>query len=319
MPVLPTIKFEGIPRGLAYESWREEFCRKVISCDIEPIGDGPFKYEVSPFPLTTSVALSTGGGSSLSYRTLANDDKLVLLMPDTAPLAMQMAGREMLVMPGQFSFGDSGIHGATATQTTEGCFSSVIFDRKTLLASCPGAEDLIARPAEFDAAAFSLLRSYYDIVRKEPHPMNAATGAIVGQHLLDLTVLMLGADRDLSRMAELGGGAAARFEVLKKDILSAISDPGLNVAALAAKHRLSIRYVQYLFERAGTSFTDFVLEQRLALAMRLLKHPLHAHRKVADIAHLSGFNSISYFHRAFRQRFDMTPTDARVAAKSESP
>jgi AraC-like DNA-binding protein len=52
--------------------------------------------------------------------------------------------------------------------------------------------------------------------------------------------------------------------------------------------------------------------------MRLLGNPLHAHRKIADVALMAGFNSMSYFHRAFRQRFGMTPMEARAAAKGES-
>jgi AraC-like DNA-binding protein len=32
---------------------------------------------------------------------------------------------------------------------------------------------------------------------------------------------------------------------------------------------------------------------------------------VSDIAYLAGFNDVSYFHRAFRRRFAMTPSDMR--------
>lgn len=315
MTVVPKIKFEGDPRGPAYEAWREEFCRKIIACDLAPVGEGTFRYEVSPRPLTASVTLSSGGGSPLSYRTLGGDDKLVLLLPDTAPLDMHMGGRETLLMPGQVSFGDSAIRGATVIQTTAGGFDSIVFDRKTLLACCPTAEDLVARPAPFDPAALGLLRTYVDSLNRQPHPLNAATASVVGQHLLDLTMLTLGVDGDLAKMAESGGVAAARFEMVKADILARLSSPDLNIAILAARHRFSVRYFQYLFERAGTSFTEFVLEQRLLLAMRLLANPLHAHRKIADISLMAGFNSMSYFHRAFRRRFDMTPAEARAARR----
>ena len=54
-----------------------------------------------------------------------------------------------------------------------------------------------------------------------------------------------------------------------------------------------------------------VLEQRLVRAARLLRDPRHLARKVSDIAYLAGFNDMSYFHRAFRRRFGMTPSDMR--------
>lgn len=313
----PKITFEGPPSGAAYEAWREEYCRKVISCDLSPLSGGMFSYEVMPVQLTASVALLSSHGSAMHYRTHAIVDKLVLLIPDSAPLDMRTDRREALIMPGQVSFGDSGVQDAVVVQRTAGAFRSIIFDRRTLLASCPTAEDLIARPALVDAAALTLLRAYEDIVRNESHRFNGPTASIVGQHLIDLTALVLGAG-DRARITESGSVAAARFEIVKADILAQLSNPGFTIVALAARHRVSVRYVQYLFERAGTSFTEFVLEQRLLIAKRLLASPIEARRKIADIALLAGFNSISYFHRAFRQRFGMTPTEARAKMKSGS-
>jgi AraC-like DNA-binding protein len=63
-----------------------------------------------------------------------------------------------------------------------------------------------------------------------------------------------------------------------------------------------------------------VLEQRLLRAARLLRDPLHRSRKVSDIAHVAGFNDVSYFHRTFRRRFGMTPSDMRhQAPDAEGP
>jgi len=57
-----------------------------------------------------------------------------------------------------------------------------------------------------------------------------------------------------------------------------------------------------------------VLELRLQKAYRLLTDARHADRKVIDIALSCGFNDLSYFHRSYRARFGMTPSDARAAA-----
>jgi AraC-like DNA-binding protein len=55
-----------------------------------------------------------------------------------------------------------------------------------------------------------------------------------------------------------------------------------------------------------------VLEQRLLLARRFLLQESSRDRKVSDIAYTAGFNDLSYFHRAFRRRFGMTPSDMRT-------
>jgi AraC-like DNA-binding protein len=94
-------------------------------------------------------------------------------------------------------------------------------------------------------------------------------------------------------------------------VLARLGNGDLSLAEVAQRNRASPRYVQMLFERTGRTFSEFVLEQRLIRAARLLRDSLHRSRKVSDIAHLAGFNDVSYFHRAFRRRFAMTPSDMR--------
>src|SRR5262249_4327820 len=107
------------------------------------------------------------------------------------------------------------------------------------------------------------------------------------------------------------GLAAARFDAIRSDILHRIAAPDLSLALVASRHGVSIRYVQHLFERAGTSFTGFVLEQRLNTAYRLLPRPSPPRRQVNDVASATGFAAISYFNRAFKARFAATPRDVR--------
>jgi AraC-like DNA-binding protein len=69
--------------------------------------------------------------------------------------------------------------------------------------------------------------------------------------------------------------------------------------------------VQRLFQRTGSSFSEFVLEQRLLLAHRRLSAPGTSRDKIAAIALDAGFGDLSYFNRSFRKRFDMTPSEWR--------
>jgi AraC-like DNA-binding protein len=155
------------------------------------------------------------------------------------------------------------------------------------------------------------LSQYYDIVMRTAASLDAQTRAAMAQHLIDLAALALGANRDAAAVSRDRGLAAARFEAIKADILARISDSALSLTQVAQRHRASPRYVQMLFERAGTTFSEFVLEQRLLYAHRLLRSSLNSGRKISDIAHMAGFGDVSYFHRAFRKRFGATPADVR--------
>ena len=57
--------------------------------------------------------------------------------------------------------------------------------------------------------------------------------------------------------------------------------------------------------------SQYVLDQRLALAYRRLRDPRLAGRTVSSIAHDAGFGDLSYFNRTFRRR---TASRRRVPA-----
>jgi AraC-like DNA-binding protein len=84
-------------------------------------------------------------------------------------------------------------------------------------------------------------------------------------------------------------------------------------AAVAARHRVPPRYVHKLFESEGV--TQFILRQRLDEAYRMLRDPRFATRSISSIAYDVGFGDISYFNRAFRQRYKVTPSDTRNCAE----
>ena len=100
-----------------------------------------------------------------------------------------------------------------------------------------------------------------------------------------------------------------RLEAIKAEL---VRDPGISLDRLAAQQGVSPRYVQMLFEEAGTTFSEFALERRLDLARGMLTSPRYATWSVTSIALEAGFGDVSYFNRRFKRRFLMTPTDVRV-------
>lgn len=310
---MPLFGYDGDPSGRDYERWREEFCRRVMVVDLMPIGEGPVHCDIIPAQLP-QVRVSCSTGTPIKFTSLGVNDELVLLMAPDSPLHAAMGKRALDIPSRGISLGDASIKGAYVSQLEDGGFKTALIDRKTLLERCPDAEDRVARGLARDPALASLIHQYYDLMIRHAPGLDALAHSAMAQHLIDLVVLALGAGRDEAELAKDRGLAAARFEAIKADILARLGDRTLSLIGVADRHRASPRYVQTLFERAGTTFSEFVLEQRLLLAHRLLKSPLNAVRKVSDIAHLSGFNDVSYFHRCFRRRFGATPADFRAAA-----
>lgn len=135
-------------------------------------------------------------------------------------------------------------------------------------------------------------------------------------HLQDLALLALGARHDPAESARLRGGRAARFHAIRTDIERHLCDPGLSVSWLLARHPMSERTLRALFADAGTTFTDYVRDRRLALAYRRLIDPAQAARPISAIAYASGFCDLSGFNRAFRRRFGISPSEGRTRGSS---
>ncbi|GLR98627.1 MULTISPECIES: AraC family transcriptional regulator [Bradyrhizobium] len=307
----PRLGYTGEPHGPAYEVWREEFCRRVMAADLAPLSDGSFHCDVKALMLPQAT-ISFCNGTPIRFMTLAASDNLALLMAPDSRLQAVMGRRALEVAPLGISLIDASIKGAFVAQLEKGSNKAALFDRRTLLSYCPDAEDSVARPLDHDPALTALLHRYYDFAVQHAPGLDALAQHAVSQHLMDLMVLVLGGRRDATEQAKERGLAAARLEAIKADILARLGDGGLTLADLARRHRASPRTIQLLFERSGVTFSEFVLEQRLLRAARLLCDPIHRAGKISGIAHLSGFNDVSYFHRTFRRRFGMTPMDAKA-------
>jgi AraC-like DNA-binding protein len=156
-----------------------------------------------------------------------------------------------------------------------------------------------------------LLTGYIESAKQLPADADPALLNGIGRHLTDLVGLALGPTRDAAAQAVNGGLKSARLDAVLRAIASNYADPEFSVADVAARLKLSVRYVQDLLHETGTGFADRVLELRLQEACNLLSRAHITHRKVSDIAFSCGFNNLSYFHRAFRRRFGVTPAGAR--------
>jgi AraC-like DNA-binding protein len=77
---------------------------------------------------------------------------------------------------------------------------------------------------------------------------------------------------------------------------------------------VTVHYLHKLFHDEGMTCSAFVLGQRLARAHGILRNPLQSRRGISATAFELGFNDLSYFNRAFRRRYNATPSDVRNGA-----
>lgn len=90
-------------------------------------------------------------------------------------------------------------------------------------------------------------------------------------------------------------------------------DTNLSIPEVCERFHISQTQLSLLFKREmGTSFLQYVLDQRIAHAKELL---LGSGKKICEIALETGFEDPGYFSYCFKQRCGMTPKNYRQGAK----
>jgi AraC-like DNA-binding protein len=195
-------------------------------------------------------------------------------------------------------------------------FRVVRVPRKVLVRYVPAIEDAVATPLRAQSEAVRLLSGYLGLIESLPPLASAEALHLAATHIHDLVGLALGARGDAARLAADRGLGAARLRAAKAAVLAGLGNQHLSVGAVAAKLGISARYLQMLFDRDGTTFSEYLLERRLVHVHKILCGPRRSAFGIAELAFETGFGSLAHFNRAFRRRYGATPSDIRAQAGS---
>jgi AraC-like DNA-binding protein len=240
-----------------------------------------------------------------------NDD-VVFAVPPSAANMVSHRGRELSPIGDAVLLSTADV---LRIDVTSGSHQMVTLSRRRLTPLVPGLEDGFMRPVPRHTDALKLLTRYVRLFDDQRSLATPELRNLMVNHVYDLIALALGATRDAAAIANGRGVRAARLHAIKTEILDSLSHHELSLAGLAARHRVTPRHVQMLFESDGTTFSRFLLDQRLACAHRMLSNPLLAERTISTIAYEAGFGDLSHFNRAFHRRYGETPSDVRAGLR----
>ena len=159
--------------------------------------------------------------------------------------------------------------------------------------------------------AVKLLTRYLDGLQGGDALGNEQQARVFGEHLLDLISMAIGADGDMQQLAERRGVRAVRHAAVLREIERNVSDNKLSAASVAEMLGVTPRYVHFLLEESGRTFSEHVLARRLKAVEALLGDASKGNLKISAIARQVGFTDMSYFNRSFRSHFGDTPTGYR--------
>lgn len=299
-------------------AWREEFARTVLKLDIVPKSRERFRaratiHHSARFSVLRATTSQVDHDAS-SRKMIANDKVSLVWIPSCRARASQL-GRSADLDPGDallMSHGDAG-----GLAFSGNCrYMAVALPKSALAPLVPDIGALFGRRVPGANSALRLLLRYLELAQEDHDAAGQELQILLADHVSDLVALALGATRDATELARTRGLTAARFTAMKDDIRRACRQLDLSIHDVAARHNVTPRYVQRVFEEAGITFTQYLTEQRLLSAHKALRRPASAPVTISTVAYESGFSDVSHFNRVFRRRFGCTPSDMRKSAKS---
>jgi AraC-like DNA-binding protein len=290
------------------EASREIIGRSLMKMNFELRPGVPFNVDMV-FRALPDFALASGTFSAMDcLRTpdLIESDDIILTVALSGNSILHVRGAEVPIGPGS----------AALTRTADVCrcevqsASDVInfrfpFDR--IASQIADLDAAVMRPVPVDTEALRLL-VHYAAMLKDDIVMAPDVQSLVVSHLQDLAVLAIGGTRDAIMVGRGRGVPAARLRAIKADIVRNLTDRHLSIDAVALRHGITPRYVGMLFDGDATTFSQFVLVQRLNRAHRMLTDPQFSGRTVSSLAFETGFGDLSYFNRCFRRLYGATPS-----------
>ena len=297
-------------------AWSETLGRHCgVRIDLDPRSAGDFRSSAK-IVRSASFGLLEGAmtpARQRSSRSSITNDDITFASVMTARWGTSQLGHSLNLLPQDWSLlSNSDVSVITIPEECRYLAFSVPRAAISPLVSDIGAKFAHRVPAS--SPQLQMLVRYLDLARRDNVVTTPELAAAFADHVCDLLALALGPTHEAAEQAKMRGLSAARLRAMQDDVRKACHRPDLSVHSVAARHGVSIRYVQRIFEEAGTTFTQYLTEQRLASAYRALRRPTSRQVPISTIAYDCGFSDVSHFNRVFRRRFGCAPGEVRKMA-----
>jgi AraC-like DNA-binding protein len=142
-------------------------------------------------------------------------------------------------------------------------------------------------------------------------PLGEAQTSLLADSLCNLMALAAADDIPSARLQ-----GELQLEALLAFCRENLHDPDLSPQQAADAVGISLRTLHSRFQMTGRTFGHWLLENRLEGCSAALRDPHQRHINISEIAYRWGFGDLSYFNKAFRAQFEMTPREWRSDLKT---
>lgn len=297
-----------------FDTWRhlvsESFVPLDVTCDRKDNFQGSMRSR--SMGDVSAVEVSAEGHNVLRKPSLIRDTdghyfKLSIMLEGSGLLIQD--NREALLLPGDIAVYDTQRPYTLAFEDSFRCLV-LMFPPQLMDLPASSVGQLTAVRMGRDERLGRVISPFLVEIARNLDQFSDAIGTRLAYNAVDLVTTMFSAELDLSK----GTASNPRAELMHRIrayIEANLGDSHLNLAAVAAAHFISTRYLHSLFHDENESAANWIRNRRLERCRRELKDPVHARRSISSIASKWGFNDAAHFSRLFRAAFGETPSNYR--------
>jgi AraC-like DNA-binding protein len=298
------------------EFWREMILRLFADVQIADVQKADFfgrvrqrkceKMRISEIHASEQAVIRRYRQARSEY-----EDKYFAVLMLEGSQSVEQDGKIVTLRPGDFAIYD-------ATRPHHLQFGQpwreivVSIPRTTLNQLVVGMEHRTASPIPTAQGVGSVMRGFLEQMSSQIRHVSEDEMLQLSDTAISLIAMTLGNlrrnDVAQSRMKAL------TLTRVKRHLLEHLRDPDLNPTLIEQAIGISSRYINKLFEAENTSLMRYVWNLRLERCAEDLVNPHCAVLRVSDVALRWGFNDMSHFSRAFRERFETSPREWRNQA-----
>lgn len=304
----------NVPESERFDLWREAACNIFVNLDVFRNTEVPFFGEVATTRVNdVSFSLVRSCGQKV-VRTPMHIRKTV---EESVHVCLQLSGqclvsqdgREARLESGDFACMDNSRPYSTLLN---GNFEHLVLHipREKWLRKIGNTEQVTARVvgghSQLGTLVFNSLKQIVPAIDKV-QPLTAHRLEEVSLALLKTAFGELNSQQPLHQ----DSGRVALIYRAKALIEENLHDPDFTPKKAASSLRISLRYLQNLFQEVNNTPSNWILERRLEKCYRDLLDPLLVDKRVSEIAFDCGFNDLSHFCHKFKAAFSISASEFR--------
>lgn len=301
-----------------FDYWHEGACRTLVNHDSEPECRPTFQASMQTAVLTDlRLVMFTNSPMDVTraprHIAQATSDELFVCRQLSGVLALEQNGREVVLEAGDVTLVDPLLSYAGRFSSSSNLLV-VGIPRSALEARLGAIQEMVFRLISPSDAEGGLTSSFLAMLPAYVDRIGPTAREIVTNQVLDLLAVSLskaaGADRP-----KVSSAHSLALLKLRAAIEARLTDPALNVGAVAAAAGISVRYANAVLAREDTSIMRLIQSRRLSRCRRALEDPLQVSRTLSEIAYGWGFSDMTHFGRRFKAAYGALPSEYRALVK----